>query len=337
MQRFGYTETAAGQASLLFVAAGTLGLLSRLAPNAGGEHAVLVVNVVAVAFGIVVSLLPWDRWDPRATLALVPAAFALIVVGQWLDPAGVGSLYALWFVVVFCWVGTWHRARTSLLLAPLAAVTYMLPFLPGGPAASPAALATVIIAIPIAIILAEVLAAKTAAMRRAQCALEDAAALLERANLTDDLTGVGNRRRANALLDTMAPGDAVALLDLDHFKMVNDTLGHAEGDRVLMELGKYLLDAVRDADCVARFGGEEFLILLRGAGDEAGAIIERLLAGWRGSGFGVTLSAGVAIHVAGCGPTTTLKRADGLLYQAKADGRDRVVTEHRITPRQMSA
>jgi diguanylate cyclase (GGDEF)-like protein len=193
--------------------------------------------------------------------------------------------------------------------------------------ASPESLASVVIAIPIAVVLAEVLAAKTEAMRRAQCSLEASAVLLEQANLTDDLTGVGNRRRANTLLDVMVPGDAVALIDLDHFKVVNDTLGHAEGDRVLMELGGYLLRAVRDADCVARYGGEEFLILMRGAGKDAAAIVERLLTGWRATGSGVTLSAGVAIHVIGCGPAATFERADGLLYQAKAGGRDRVVAE----------
>jgi diguanylate cyclase (GGDEF)-like protein len=178
-----------------------------------------------------------------------------------------------------------------------------------------------------AVVLGEVLAAHGAAMQQAQSALEMSATLLERANLTDDLTGVGNRRRANSLLDMMQPGDGLALLDLDHFKTVNDSLGHAEGDRVLMALGAYLLDSLRDADCVARFGGEEFLILLRGAGQEAGAVIERLLDGWRLSGATVTLSAGVAVHVDGRSPALTLRQADTLLYAAKAAGRDQVLVE----------
>lgn len=327
MGRLAYVETAAGQASVLFVASGTLGLVSELVPNAAVSDAVRVVNVIAVVLGLAMSRLPWDRWDRRATLAVVPAAFGLIVAGRWFDPSGVDLLYALWFVVTFGWVGAWHPARTSLLLAPLAAIAYSIPFLSGSPAASPESLATVVTAIPIAVVLAEVLAAKTAAMGRAQCALEEAAVVLERANLTDDLTGLGNRRRANALLEGMAPGDALVLLDLDGFKIVNDTRGHAEGDRILVELGRFLLDSVRDADCVARFGGEEFLILMRGAGNDAGAIVERLLSGWRASRCGVTLSAGAAIHAAGCLPAATLKRADGLLYEAKAAGRDRLVIQ----------
>lgn len=295
------------------------------------------MNIVALALGLVVGRLPWDRWDARTTLVLVPIAFGLIVAGRWYDPAGIETVYALWFVVVFGWVGAWHAPRTSILLAPSATLAYVVPFLPGSPAESSKSLATVAIAIPIAVLLAEVLAAKTGAMRRAQTALEASAQLLERANLTDDLTGVGNRRRANAMLDTMQPGDGLVLLDLDHFKVVNDTWGHAEGDRVLMQLGTYLLESLRDADCVARFGGEEFLVLLRGPGADLGAVVERLLGGWRAAGCGVTLSAGAAVHDAGRGPTATLKLADQLLYRAKAAGRDRVVTEATPQPSTLTA
>jgi len=337
MVRFRNVDTAPGQASLLFVASGALGLMSELVPNAARVPGVRAVNIACILFGLAINLLPWSRWHPRATLALGPGAFALIVTGRWLDPPGIASLYALWFVLVFGWIGSWHPPRTSLLVAPMAAVAYVIPFLPGSPAESPESLATVVIAIPIAILLAEVLAAKTSAMHRANSSLEAAAVLLEKANVTDDLTGVGNRRRGNDLLDSMVPGDAVALLDLDNFKVVNDTLGHAEGDRVLVDLGQYLLESVRDADCVARFGGEEFLVLLRGAGDGAGVIVERLLAGWRATGATVTLSAGTALHVAGCTPEATLKRADGLLYQAKAEGRDCVVTEPQVVPSAISA
>ena len=338
MRRSRHIETAAGQAAVLFVAAGSLGFVNQLLPREGGGDGVgQEINIAAVVLGLVMGALPWQRWHPRATVALAPLAFGLIVVGQWRDPTGAGPLYAMWFGVVFAWVGSWHPPRTSLVVAPLAWIMYVVPFLPDSPSASPDAIASVAIAIPFCILLAEVIAAKSQAATQARSELEDAAQLLEKASVTDDLTGLGNRRRANVLLDSMVPGDALALLDLDHFKAVNDTRGHAEGDRVLMELGSYLLDSVRDADCVARFGGEEFLILLRGAGDGAGTIVERLVAGWRRVGCGVTLSGGVAVHVEGCGPSTTLKRADRMLYQAKADGRDRTVTELRIDPDAISA
>lgn len=327
MRRSRHIETASGQAAVLFVAAGALGFLNKLVPGGQGAGGDQQVNVLTVALGIIVGLLPWERWHPRFTLALAPLAFGLIVTAQWIDPTGVGPLYALWFGVVFAWIGSWHPPRAALLTAPLAAAMYVVPFLPNSPSASSDSVASVAIAIPFAILLAGIIAAKSQAAVQARGELEDAAALLERASVTDDLTGLGNRRRANTLLDSMVPGDALVLLDLDHFKVVNDTRGHAEGDRVLMALGSYLLESVREADCVARFGGEEFLILLRGAGVGATEIVERLVEGWRRSGCGVTLSGGIAVHVAGCGPSTTLKRADRRLYQAKADGRDRVVTE----------
>ena len=149
------------------------------------------------------------------------------------------------------------------------AVAYVAPFI-GVPWTPTDAIASVAIAIPAGVILGEVVASKMAAIHRTQDDLIEARTLLERANLTDDLTGVGNRRRANLLLESMRPGDGLLLLDLDHFKRVNDSRGHAEGDRILSTLGEYLRSAVREADTVARFGGEEFIVLLRGAGCAGG-------------------------------------------------------------------
>lgn len=325
MKTVRWANTATGQASVLFVAAGSLGLVGELVPDASHVGGLRAVNLVAVVLGVAIARLPWSRWPQPAALALVPAAFALIVAGRWYDAQGVGALYALWFAVVFCWVGSWHPVRTAVWLAPVGALAYAIPFLPGSPAASPEALASVFIAIPIGVVLAEILAAQAVTTRDAQRALEASSALLERANLTDDLTGLGNRRRANALLDALEVGDTLVLMDLDHFKAVNDTRGHAAGDQVLMDLGAYLLGAVREADCVARFGGEEFLILLRGAHGDPAGIVERLLSGWRTTGCGVTLSAGAAVHEAHRGPSTTLKVADAMLYRAKSAGRDRLV------------
>src|SRR6266851_3450267 len=101
---------------------------------------------------------------------------------------------------------------------------------------------------------------------RAEHDVAEAASL---ASLRDELTGVGNRRQANLMLERLRPGDALVLIDLDHFKEVNDRDGHAAGDKVLRVLGQHLRDAVRDGDDVARYGGEEFLLLLRRAGAEA--------------------------------------------------------------------
>lgn len=144
------------------------------------------------------------------------------------------------------------------------------------------------------------------------------------ASMRDPLTGVGNRRRADALLASMRPGDAVALLDLDHFKEVNDRWGHAVGDDVLVRLARHLEQCLREGDAVARFGGEEFLIVLRSAGDNSHLTMARLSDGWRRSDPVATFSAGVAIHAPGRSAQATLAEADIALYAAKDAGRDRV-------------
>jgi diguanylate cyclase (GGDEF)-like protein len=143
-------------------------------------------------------------------------------------------------------------------------------------------------------------------------------------NVRDVLTGIGNRRHAMNLLESLRTGDALALIDLDHFKSVNDTYGHAEGDAVLTHLGEFLTAALRDGDDVARYGGEEFLLVLRSAGVEAAAILDRLTYDWRIQGRRTTFSTGYAVHERGADPAETLGNADSALYAAKAAGRDRV-------------
>ena len=145
------------------------------------------------------------------------------------------------------------------------------------------------------------------------------------ASLRDPLTGVGNRRKADALLHQLRAGDVIALIDCDHFKAVNDRYGHAAGDRVLVDLATHLDRSLRDGDEVARWGGEEFIVVLRHAAAAGAAAVERLLAGWHDADPVTTFSAGVATHGEGEEPDATLARADAALYRAKSNGRDCVV------------
>ena len=124
-------------------------------------------------------------------------------------------------------------------------------------------------------------------------------------------------------LPRLRSGDAVLVLDVDHFKQVNDRHGHATGDAVLASLGRLLRDSVRGADAIARLGGEEFVVLLRAAGVDARGIAERILADWRATRPPTTLSIGVAVLEPGEAPHDTLARADRALYDAKHRGRDR--------------
>lgn len=148
--------------------------------------------------------------------------------------------------------------------------------------------------------------------------------LLLRRSTTDVLTGIGNRRHAEQLMESLVVGDAVVIVDVDHFKQVNDTRGHGEGDRVLVDLAAFLNGQLREQDGLARYGGEEFLLVLRGARNDAQAILERMAVNWSKVEPSVTFSAGVDIFE-GQDRRECLDAADGRLLEAKRRGRNRVV------------
>jgi len=143
-------------------------------------------------------------------------------------------------------------------------------------------------------------------------------------SFSDALTGVGNRRHADALTAQLSPGDAVLLIDLDHFKNVNDADGHRAGDRVLEELGAHLKSALREEDSVARYGGDEFLIRLNPKDGSPEQIAQRLLTSWLQAGAAVSFSVGIAVHVKEIDPLETFALADAALYEAKRSGRARI-------------
>jgi diguanylate cyclase (GGDEF)-like protein len=142
--------------------------------------------------------------------------------------------------------------------------------------------------------------------------------------LRDALTGVGSRRHADALVQGLQPGDSLLLIDVDHFKHVNDTRGHLGGDRLLEQLGQHLRDGLRDQDSVARYGGDEFLVRLHAHDGDARVIARRLLDSWIGIGDVPTFSVGIAAHERDCEPAETFVEADRALYVSKREGRARI-------------
>ncbi|HEX6675070.1 MAG TPA: sensor domain-containing diguanylate cyclase [Actinomycetes bacterium] len=151
---------------------------------------------------------------------------------------------------------------------------------------------------------------------------------------TDALTGLMNRRtmenRVQAMLAAKRPF-ALAMADLDHFKRLNDTHGHAAGDRALRLFARTISDGIRDADLFARYGGEEFVLVLPGLSvAEAVDVLERqrtILAGALAAAGSpsFTVSFGVTDSTAGATLDDMLRTADAGLLQAKSSGRDRVV------------
>lgn len=162
----------------------------------------------------------------------------------------------------------------------------------------------------------------------------------EQASLTDPLTGLPNRR---AMLERLAAEAnrcerqglslAITMADLDDFKGINDNLGHEAGDAVLEEVGRRIEDNLRNYDYCARWGGEEFLVLLPGSGvggahRAAERIREKVLATpvtWQGEPVPVAVSLGVAVKEPEEDLEGLVRRADVALYQAKRQGRNRTV------------
>jgi two-component system cell cycle response regulator len=152
--------------------------------------------------------------------------------------------------------------------------------------------------------------------------------------VTDPLTGLRNRRYVRRHLEGVLrnSGAAVLLIDVDRFKSVNDTYGHAAGDVVLREVAERVRGHLRAADVVARYGGEEFLVVMSGAAAEDGRLVaERLrnaVAGVpvhaEGQALHVTASIGVAAGDIGTPCDDVVSAADAALYRAKNNGRNRV-------------
>ena len=172
--------------------------------------------------------------------------------------------------------------------------------------------------------------------------LEIANKKLKKLSITDGLTGLFNHRHVQQLLReewerTKRGGEplAVAMLDLDKFKQVNDTYGHPTGDVILYETAKILQDTAREIDMVGRYGGEEFIAILPNTGEDAAAqFAERIRQRVESHIFRdedtevrMTMSSGVAAFPDEPvdGPEELLKRADEALYAAKEGGRNRVV------------
>lgn len=153
----------------------------------------------------------------------------------------------------------------------------------------------------------------------------------------DQLTGLANRKtfleRATEKISEQ-PNSAVLMIDVDHFKAINDKYGHGVGDISLRSVGRYLMDSVRDVDVVGRLGGEEFAVLLIGSNRTlAESVSSRICQPIKINpakhlnedipSFDLTMSVGIVIALPGQDLTALIRQADRALYSAKSKGRAR--------------
>lgn len=178
-------------------------------------------------------------------------------------------------------------------------------------------------------------AAERALEQERQSAENDARQAREQAQ-TDQLTGIANRRKvmmelADAITEAEGRGTplAIGIIDIDHFKAINDNFGHVIGDDVLKQVAELCSSALREEDCIGRLGGEEFLLVMPGATTEIAMLVaERVriavnLADWNANDLDpVTVSIGVVAHEPGADETWLMQAADTALYRAKSEGRN---------------
>jgi len=148
---------------------------------------------------------------------------------------------------------------------------------------------------------------------------------------TDPLTGVSNRRALDEMLNNLIAmfnryenPFTIAIVDIDHFKQINDLRGHLHGDRTLQRFARLLDDNARETDFVARYGGEEFVVIMPHTTLEGASIFAERLRQTVQNTLPLTISGGLARATEKDSPQTLLSRADAALYSAKAAGRNRM-------------
>lgn len=326
----------------------TLLLLAFAAVGTLGWQVPLVYASIALALLAAFALVFLRRWNLRFRdhyLTLPQLVASTLVLGfmvWWVPRIGVLAITVGFIIAAFGSLrldarGAWTAGL--LLVAVVLMGTLGAGAQLGLPLATPAERA--ISAVWLATVLARCMlvgrygARMRELVTRGREALADANKQLEDLAARDELTGARNRRAIVAHIErALAAGEsfAVALLDLDHFKQVNDSHGHLVGDATLRRFTLVVGEQLRQADRLGRYGGEEFIVFLSGvAGDETALrLAERLRQriaqdDWSRIAPGLAQTASIGVALARPGETLTglLARADAALYQAKAQGRNR--------------
>ena len=303
---------------LMLLASGLVTTLtaSMVDPGLRGWETLAAVTIVMTLLLLTSFVLPWSELPDLSTIAFpVLVFFAVGALG--VADGGLGKNFVGLFPLCFAYLGLTQQVRTCMVLVPFGAACYIGAF--GGWAWSliPRLLIAVCVWMLLSVLIAELVRRQLVLTRE-----------LSRAAHTDVLTGLGNRRDLDHRVALAKPGDTVVICDLDHFKVLNDTQGHAAGDRVLSEFGQILRAGLRRDDYAGRYGGEEFALVLPATNEaEAGVTLARMRRQWAILQVEVTFSAGIATCRSDRTPSETVAAADQALYAAKAAGRNQDVAE----------
>lgn len=335
---------AAGTSAIVIVLTWLCYLLGFLPGYAALQGAALIVFLIGFFFTLFWTGLNLKFKDPSLTAAqMVSAALTSIYIAYFAGPAR--SLYVVVLIMIFVFGIFRLTSREFLRLGALIVGAYavMLILLARQVPAQEMRLdilyfLSLMMVLPWFAMMGGYIGRLRRRLRASIADLELSQELAAR----DELTGVFNRRYLMAGLhkeqnrnERSATPFSICLMDLDRFKQVNDSLGHAAGDVVLKTLAQTLASEVRSTDYFGRFGGEEFLLVLSqttlsGACADAERIrreVEQVSYPGLSASFRVTVSIGVTQYRPRESIADTLARADVALYQAKTDGRNRVVCD----------
>lgn len=303
---------------LLFAAITIVGITPFAVARAlNGQWAVFVLDVGVIVLIVGNAIFAWIT-GRVALVGIINSVGVTLAFAAFAAPLGTTGLFWAYTVILanFLLAPRWLAILCGTILVTAELMTGILP---GTLAATAFAVSAGLV------MLYSFIFAKLTDVQRRQ---------LQRLATRDPLTGVANRRSmeielADALRLHHERGEAaaVAVLDLDHFKQVNDVHGHEAGDRVIVEFAELVQDCIRKRDRLFRFGGEEFVLLLPGT-DAAGArvALEKIRHATKsealGPGLLVTTSIGAAMLRQDDDWPTWLARADAALYRAKRAGRD---------------
>ncbi|MBB2990365.1 diguanylate cyclase (GGDEF)-like protein [Mycolicibacterium iranicum] len=320
----GFTRRMMG---LIVIVLGIVPALMLLSPSGPDTSLGRAVSIVVVALCAVMAALWFTRWPTRGqSLAFAITANVCIaaVVLVWPDPL-TGLLGCIAFAALAGYVGFFHCSHYLVMVLVTAAGVAITRAVEIASVHDDAILGTVAFLMIAVGVLAVPFSAQVLVHLLGDDALQ---------SHTDPLTGLRNRRgfhRSMRELIGPAPGNdawflTVAMIDLDRFKLVNDTRGHSTGDRLLVAVAASLRHCTRGQAVVARVGGEEFLIAEASPRDDADAFAERLRIAIASSSWDITASVGVACGRVGAPADTRqlvdalIESADTAMYEAKRSG-----------------